>query len=242
VDTPYTTENIDAVTACIRQNLAGGISSRGVLAATIRGATISVGLDNAVAGNVWFECKKDVQSVVNISFTYKNSVGYTRSGSVSIPAGTREGTGVLATVEIGDYASEILSIDYTGTLDFNVNIGLGDFNYLFVTPEPIYVSCMVPVYLTDTPETGLLEKIQDSVKAFLDGFKIGEYLYFSDIHDAFLHDYTDTNRRAFVGIDHLGQTVTTGNGQTMFKDGDEISVQRDQRILAGQVNISDITP
>jgi len=242
VDTPYTTENVDAVTACIRQNLAGGISSRGVLAATIRGSNIVVGLDNAVVGRIWFECKEDVQSVVNISFTYKNEYGYTRSGSVSIPAGTREGTGVLATLEPGDYGSEILSIDYTGTQDFNVNIGLGDFNYLFVTPEPIYVSCMVPVYLTDTPETGLLENMKASVEAFLDGYKIGEHLYFSDLHDAYLHDYTDDNRRAFVGIDHLGQTITTGNGQTMFKDGDEISVQRDQRILAGQVNISDITP
>ncbi|MFA5408817.1 MAG: hypothetical protein WC343_08635, partial [Bacilli bacterium] len=97
------------------------------------------------------------------------------------------------------------------------------------------------IRLTDTPETGLVDLIEESLTSFLGSYLIGENLEFSDIQK-FLQNYYDPTAdecigRPLKGIDEIVSLSVTGGGQTAVKNGDKIVVEEDWRLSAGIITI-----
>ena len=118
---------------------------------------------------------------------------------------------------------------------------MGEAGYLYNLPELVEVGVVAHIHLTDTPETGLVDLIEESLTAFLGAFRIGENLEFSDVQ-RFLQNYFDPTAdesigRSLKGIDEVISLSVTGGGQAAMKNGDKILVEEDWRIEAGLINI-----
>ena len=118
---------------------------------------------------------------------------------------------------------------------------MGEAGYLYNLPELIAVGVMAHIRLTDTPEVGLVDTIEASLKAFLGAYRIGENLEYSDVQ-RFLQNYFDPIAdecigRALKGIDEIVSLQVTGGGQAAVKNGDKITVEEDWRIEAGVLSI-----
>lgn len=70
----------------------------------------------------------------------------------------------------------------------------------------------------------------------MNSFRIGEKLEFSDLAQYVYHDFS-TDRK-FTGIDTVNNIQISGNGMSINKYGEEISVETDQRIRAGSITVS----
>jgi hypothetical protein len=240
---------------CIKENIAAGITARGCMAATIAHDDNDVELADCAGGKIWIRPTVRVATEDSLSVDYTTTDSATHTATATIPAGTPRGTAIEATLEDpADLATEITAIPpYTGTSAYDVLIGRGDeYPYLFNKPEHVLVDIALSIILTATPEVDLEDKIEASIAAFLNQFKIGEELQYSDLMKAVLFDVstqdvdTTATMRPFQGIDQITSLVATATEaghaeQTSEKPGDLITVEDDARMDAGTMTITVVT-
>ena len=236
-------ETSDDIVNIIAENIAAGTQARGCLGATIDGASSQVLMDDVYGGLIWVRPRCFVAAEDTFSLEYLDMVGQTRTSTVTVPAATHRGDMIRANMEaLGDRAKKIVSVTPSGINSYDLLLGMGEAGYLYNLPELIETSITATIRLTDTPETGLVESIKASLRAFLGAFRIGERLEYSDVLRFFQNLYDpsadDCIGRAFKGIDEILELTVSGGQQTATKIGDRILVEEDWRIEAGEIGIT----
>lgn len=205
------------------------------------GAPGNIGdLGDAAGGQLWLRPLKNITANDAVSLNYINQDGATHTATVTVPAGTVQGDAVKMTLQ--ELTDEVISIpdppEYIGNFEYNVLIGYGDYPNLFLLPELVAIDVVLTYTPTDTPETDLDELIEDSIKAFLGDFAIGETLQFSDLYDAARYQYTAGVGFGdrFEGIDSIDSISATDGTTTITALGQTITVESDARIEAGTVS------
>ncbi len=232
----------DDIVSAIETNIAAGTQARGCLAATIDASSVVVLNDDVYGGLVWLRPRCFVAAEDAFSLTYLDMDGQTQTANVTIPAASHRGDMILAEMATeASRAKKILTVTPSGNNSYDVLLGMGEAGYLYNLPELVEVGVVAHIHLTDTPETGLVDLIEESLTAFLGAFRIGENLEFSDVQ-RFLQNYFDPTAdesigRSLKGIDEVISLSVTGGGQAAMKNGDKILVEEDWRIEAGLINI-----
>lgn len=216
----------DAIDTMLFNNLAGGCTSPGLLAASLRNGDNIFEMNDNIGADVWVRNLQYIVTETTVGFTYKNESGIRQLGSVIFPAGSRSGTQLKATLASSDdQATLILATSYVGFLSFDIYLAKGTYPNCWVAPElqGSDVNCVIT--MTSTPEVGLLTNIQASLAAKLATYGIGEKLQHSDVYRYVFTDFA--TGRAFVGIDDVPtftitcKTVTVHFGETLTMDADE---------------------
>lgn len=233
VDTVYTQPPHPLVSETIRQNIAAGIVSRGILAAEI-GETIRVGLARSGGGDIYVRPREFIPSLETITITYVDTDGNNRLAAVNVPAATLRGSGLKCYMEAG-LATEIAGIDYGGSSEYDVLIGLGDYPYLWTTPRKVPVSVEIMISKDYSAATTLEQDIEESVRSFLDNFTIGRRLEYSDLLEAIYVDFASGRR--FAGIEEIRGCTAVGKDQILTKLGDRLEIDSDERIEPGIISV-----
>jgi len=232
----------DEIVAAIETNIAAGTQARGCLGAMIDLSQVVVLNDDVYGGQIWIRPRCFVAAEDTFSLTYADIDGVTQTANLTIPAATHRGEMILAEMATEDSrAKKILTVTPSGNNNYDILMGMGEAGYLYNLPELIAVGVMAHIRLTDTPEVGLVDTIEASLKAFLGAYRIGENLEYSDVQ-RFLQNYFDPIAdecigRALKGIDEIVSLQVTGGGQAAVKNGDKITVEEDWRIEAGVISI-----
>ncbi len=198
--------------------------------------------DDVYGGQIWVRPRNFVAAEDTFSLTYLDMDGQAQTADVTIPAATHRGDMVAAEMASeASRAKKILTITPSGNNSYDILLGMGEAGYLYNLPELVEIGVAAHIRLTDTPETDLVDAIEESLAAFLGAFRIGENLEFSDVQ-RFLQNQFDATAdesvgRALKGIDEIVSLQVTGGGQAAVKNGDKILVEEDWRIEAGPINI-----
>ncbi len=233
----------EEIVDCLRTNLAGGAVARGTLGATVDGQAVAILEDDVYGGLVWVRPRNHITVQDGFTFTYTNMEQATRTGTVTIPAGTHRGVMIQASLEAPtDRVKRILSVTPSQVGNsYDVLMGMGEANMLYNLPELINVSIAAKIRLTETPEQGLVGNVRASWNAFLSHFKMGENLQLSDVIKFMYNMYDptadDNVGRPINGIDELVEIMVSGGGQGAYRIGDKIVVEEDWRLIT-QDNIS----
>ena len=229
-------DNLDIVNT-LESNVAGGIVCCGVLGATILSGIITPSIDLSKGGRIWVRPRAHVTSDDTMTIRYMNTNNVEKDVVVQIPQDTERGTGVLVAFDpVTDRAIEITDIIYSGSKSYDLYIGMGIYPYLYTLPRTAYVSVVVNLTATETPEIDMKENIQASIEAFLDSYKIGESLEYSDVYIKTFYDHlTD---RKIVGIDSIQSLTISGGGISINQSGQVITIDEDQRIDPGTVTVN----
>ncbi len=226
-----------AIDSTIVDNLAAGVVARGLLAATASPSGNIPSLGNSAGGHIWVRPEENVLNAESFSVIYEDHLGRPRTAIVSIPSGTPKGYAIRATLEdAGDRAVEVTDLPDEVVCSYTVLIGQGAYPYLFNLPERVPVNVTLTIRQTSTPESGLALNIKASIEDFLNDFYIGVDPEFSDLVEYIYRDYV-TGRR-FEGIDTITGITAAGNGQTMTSFGQAITIDNDQRVAAGAVQVN----
>lgn len=239
----------DDIEDCLLANLAGGAVSRGILAATLGGAGNIFEIGDCYGGKIWILAREHITDLLNFTLTYTDVLGnINRTATVVTTVTTPRGTAFLATLQDpADRVVEVTASDYADTHAMDVLLGMGVFPRLYNLPEHVTVDVALSVNLTDTPEADLEDNIKASIAAFLDSFKIGISMDWSDLfkvcNNLFVSNGVDgevTTGRAFVGIDAITALAATvaAPPQTADELNEIIDVEDDARIEAGTVTIT----
>jgi hypothetical protein len=110
---------------------------------------------------------------------------------------------------------------------------------LYITPRKAPVNVAILMVQTDTPEVDLDYNIEQSITAFLDAYKIGEDLEFSDLIKYIYQDYETS--RVFSGIDEIQSCTVNYDGVSISSFGQKIDIEEDQRIDPGTVTVTIVT-
>jgi hypothetical protein len=93
---------------------------------------------------------------------------------------------------------------------------MGEAGLLYNLPELVDLSIIAKIRLTETPETGLVELVEASLKDFVNSYIIGENSEYSDVQrflfNLFDPTSTDCIGRPFIGIDMLVEMTVTAGG------------------------------
>lgn len=230
---------------CLQENKAAGVVARGVLAATL-GASNLYELGDCYGGKIWILAREHLVTPLNFELTYTDTVGNPRTATVVTTDIVPRGTGFLATLEAeDDFAVDVTASTYTGTEAMDVCLGLGTLPKLYNLPEIVSVDVALTIVLTETPEADLEESIEDSITEFLNSFKIGETLEWSDLFKVVHHVYSSHDEdgqinvgQQFVGIDTVTVLEATDGVTTITTLGGEIDIEDDSRIMAGTITVT----
>ena len=172
-----------------------------------------------------------------MTIEYVDSLGRTRTSIVAIPINTLRGDTLEATLEAPtDRAVSISNITYGDTHSYDVLIGMGKYPYLYVLPRTVSVDVAINITKTSYPETGLEDNIKNSIETFLNSYRIGEDLEWSDV---FLYVYMDhETNRMFEGIDTVNSCSISGGGNIISTTGSIINITEDQRIRPGTITVT----
>jgi len=233
----------------ISENIAAGVQARGCLGATIDGARVTVLNDDVYGGLIWVRPRNFIASEEVVNLTYLDMNGTSQAATATIPAGTHRGEMIAAAMVNSDSrGKKILTADPSsaGNL-YDVLLGMGEAGYLYNLPELITVGITGKIRLTETPDTGLKDLIEDSLAAFLGSFYIGQRLEYSDVV-RFVYNLFDPKAietecvgRPFIGIDELTELIISAGDQAATQNGDRITVEEDWRLIAGEVRIEVVT-
>ena len=230
----------DAITAMILDNLAAGCTAPGVLGGSVRGETGSYEIGDCSPAPVWCRTLQFCATEVEVPFTYQEPDGTTKSGTATIPAGSKAGTTIKAVLDTEfPNAITILGSTYAGELNFDLYMGLGEYPHLWVAPELQEVDIALEITMTETPELDLLENIQASLEAALASYRIGEQLEYADLVKYLYVDFT--SGRAFSGIDDVESFEITCKGSTITGFGQSVAIDEDERIEPGTVTVTEAT-
>lgn len=225
-----------SIEQCIEDNIGVGIASRGILAASIIDTVVTGGLGTSRGGKIFLRAKSNLTNSFDITVYYHDQLVRDRTAVVSTPEVFLEGEVIEMPLEEDDD----LAIEVTGGINvsggnFDVLIGHGHYPYLYNLPEKITVDVYLQVYFTETPEADLEDKIYDSVRAFLDAFKIGERFEYSDLYSSVLID--SVTGIPFIGIQEIKYLKGTGKGTICDSNGSRIILDSDERIDPGVITI-----
>ena len=237
VDTSHITENDDDVIDCIEENIAAGVVGRGKVLATIDSGVITPNIDTIKSGRIYVRVESKLVTP-NESFTidYTDTVGTSRTASVTIPSGSVKGDTITATMySSSDLAVQVDGGIYTGSKSYSILGGFGEYPYMYILPKIVYTNVNIGIIQTETPDPDLEEKIEASIRAYLDQFYIGDDIEFSDLIPYIYKDFeTD---ETFVGIDQITSVVITASGTSILGFGQTIAVNTDQRVEPGTINV-----
>jgi len=244
-DTEGIGENSDEIDDCLLSNLAGGAVSRGMLAATL-GATNVYEIGDCYGGKIWVRAREHLTADLNFSITYTDMLGNPRTATVAKPAIIPRGTAFTATLEDpDDRAVKITASTYEGDQAMDLLIGMGEYPRLYNMPEHVEVDVAVTIKVTETPELNLADNVEASIVAFLDSFKIGVSMDWSDLfkvcNNQFVSNNADgevTTGRSFVGIDAITVLSATAGAQTCDGLNKTIDVDDDARIEPGTITVT----
>lgn len=235
-----TTKDMDVVN-CIEENLALGIVSQGKVVATINNGVITPEIGVVYAGKLFVRVEDDIISDGDsLSIIYTNTADTEdRVATVTIPAGATKGDTFEMSMQDNDFARVVTGCLYQGDKNYTILAGLGNYPYLYILPRKVTVSVIIKIKPTDTPDPELRNKIQESVRAYLDDFRIGVDLEFSDLLEYIYTDYrtADTTRDRFVGIDQIVSVMISGKNQTIYAFGQVIDIDDDERIDPGTITV-----
>lgn len=220
----------------LEENMAAGITSRGILCATISSGIIDTDLAETSGGRIWVRAIGNVLAGESMTIEYIDILDRTRTATVTIPTNTITGDTIEATLESSlDRVKSVSDIIYTGTNSYDILVGMGEYPYLYVLPRTVLVDVSVTIQKTSTPETDLETNIEDSIEAFLNSYHIGEDLEWSDL---FLYVYMDHDTsRMFTGIDTVDICSISGDGLIITTTGSVINITEDQRIRPGTITV-----
>lgn len=218
----------------IIDNIALGVVARGALAATVGPDTQVYDIENSAGGYIWARAEEFIRYATTITVTYVDTLGDTKYTTISIPANTPRGTAIKSSMS-GDTLAKRIIGSSVPSYNFSLLIGLYEYPYMFNLPETVPVTVNLYITPDDTAEEGLIDNIKESIEAFLNSFRIGESLELSDLLEYVYTDY-ETGRK-FIGIDKINDILVSGNNQTLESFSSEISIDNDQRIRAGVVNV-----
>lgn len=235
----------DDIDDCLQENKAAGVVARGVLAATL-GSSNVYELGDCYGGKIWILAREHLVTPLNFELTYTDTVGNPRTATVVTTDIVPRGTGFLATLEAeDDFAVDVTASTYAGSEEMDVCLGLGTFPKIYNLPEHVVVDVALTVVLTETPEADLEESIEDSITEFLNSFKIGETLEWSDLFKVVHHVYSSRDEdgqinvgQQFVGIDTVTVLEATDGVTTITTLGGEIDIEDDSRIMAGTITVT----
>lgn len=218
----------------IRENLAVGVTARGILAATV-GEESHPMIGDSAGGQIWIRPCQHVMSIDTIDVEYTDILGRTRTATVQIPVGTPRGAATRMTLEDpDDLAVDIRSVDYDGPYEYEVLIGLGEMPYMYNLPEPVAVAVHVRIRRKPTAPIGLAQAMETSVAAYLNGYRIGETVEYSDVvfNSVGIDSVTGV---PFEGIDEVVSCQISAKLMTIDRLGLKIAVDSDERVRAGSV-------
>ena len=230
---------------CLQENKAAGVVARGVLAATL-GSSNVYELGDCYGGKIWIVAREHLVTPLNFELTYTDTIGNPRTATVVTTDIVPRGMGFLATLEAeDDFAVDVTASTYTGTEAMDVCLGLGTLPKLYNLPEIVSVDVALTIVLTETPEADLKASIEDSITEFLNSFKIGETLEWSDLFKVVHHVYSSHDEdgqinvgQQFVGIDTVTVLEATDGVTTITTLGGEIDIEDDSRIMAGTITVT----
>jgi len=229
-----------AIWQAIRENLAAGCTSIGVIGARLGPDGNQFGLEDTKGGKIFIrptETTANTDDVIPIN--YLDMPGRNRSGTVHVPERTPRGLILPVTLEEEtDLATTIISADYDDDNKYDILMGLGEPPYLYIMPELVNVSISVKAKLTDTPEENLLANVEQSLRDCLNAYAIGLDAEYSDI-EKFIHiDYS--SRREFVGLDEIQEFKIIVKGVELVKFGDNFDIENDEKIVAGAITLEEV--
>jgi hypothetical protein len=221
----------------LKENIAAGITSRGILGATITSGVVVTSIAECSGGKIWIRALENVIAGDSMTIEYVDSLGRTRTSIVAIPINTLRGDTLEATLEAPtDRAVSISNITYGDTHSYDVLIGMGEYPYLYVLPRTVVVDVAINITKTSYPETDLEDNIENSIETFLNSYHIGEDLEWSDV---FLYVYMDhETNRMFEGIDTVNSCSISGGGNIISTTGSIINITEDQRIRPGTITVT----
>jgi len=240
VDTEKGTEKDMDVVNCIQDNIAVGIISQGKIVATINNGVLTPGVGIVHAGKLFARVESELISTdEHLTILYTNTTDTTdRTATITIPAGSTRGDTFEMQMQDNDFARVVTGYNYAGDKSYTILAGIGEYPYLYILPRRVTVSVIINIKPTDTPDPDLKNKIQESIRAFLDDFKIGTDLEFSDLLEYIYVDYTSESRERFQGIDQITSVMVSGKGQTIYTFGQVINIDDDERIDPGVITVN----
>lgn len=231
------------ITDCLKENMAGGIHARGCLCATIDGASSVVTTNDCYGGLIFVRPRNHVAAEDTFSLTYYDMTLTSETATVTIPAGTHRGDMVAAVMSSPtSRAKRIETVTPSGNNSYDVLIGMGIPDYLYNLPELISTNVTATIYLTDTPELGLIGSIEASVASFIDALKIGERIEFSDIQRFMFNKFDPTQDdnigRTFLGIDEIVTLTIEAGGDIISEVGQRLIIEEDGRFEPGTISVT----
>ncbi len=220
----------------IKENIAVGCVARGLYAAHFDGETIEPNLGSSRGGKLFLRAKSNLINSYEITINYHNQLYNDRSTVAVTPQIFLKGE----VMEVPLQAEDDLVTVITGGInpspgEFDLLIGHGEYPYLYNLPQKIAIDVYLQIYFTETPEADLQEKIKESIRHFLDSFKIGERFEYSDLYSAVLINHA--TGVPFVGIQEVKYLKAQGKGQNCDTSGQRILLDNDERIDPGVITI-----
>jgi hypothetical protein len=235
-------ESSDDIVDAIEANIAAGAQARGILCATISTQVVVLN-DDVYGGLIWVRPRCYISAEEVLTFTYTDMNRTTQTAIATIPAGTHRGDMIAAGMASGSSRAKKIITAPTSPAgnSYDVLLGMGEAGLLYNLPELVDLSIMAKIRLTETPETGLKDLIEASLKDFANSYIIGENSEYSDVQrflfNLFDPTATDSIGRPFIGIDTLVEMTVTAGGQAATKNGDGITVEEDWKLQAGSISV-----
>lgn len=224
------------IETCIENTIAVGAVARGLYAAHFDGETIEANLGTSRGGKLFLRSRSNLVNSYEITINYHNQLYNDRSTVAVTPQIFLEGE----VMEVPLQSDDDLVTVVTGGInpapgEFDNLIGHGSYPYLYNLPQKVAIDVYLQIYFTDAPEADLEIKIKESIRHFLDSFKIGERFEYSDLYSAVLIDHA--TGVPFVGIQEIKYLKAQGKGQNCDSNGQRILLDNDERIDPGVITI-----
>ncbi|HNR57521.1 MAG TPA: baseplate J/gp47 family protein [Methanothrix sp.] len=229
----------DAIDAVLYDNIAAGITSRGVLTAQIKGEEDFVlDLGDSAGGRLYVRALGPIPGSEIIEADYLDVLGRERTATVVIPTATRRGAGFPMTMEESDdRATTVTEIRYEGTEAYDILVGLGEWPALFNLPESVNAIVYVEIRATQTAPATLEEDLQVSIRDYLNSYRIAEDLEYSDVFiNAIATNWA--TKQLFDGIDEILVCRIVAKDQQISNIGQKITIDSDERIRSGAVQVT----
>jgi len=223
------------VIACLRDNMAVGVVSRGKAIAAISLGITTPGIATLEAGKMYIRVESEyIATNELITVGYTNTNGSTTATALfSVPSGSVKGDVVLSNMAENQFAVSVDSIIYVGANSYTILGGIGVYPYLYILPKIVITNITINIKTTSVPDPNLKAKVEQSVTDFLETFHIGDDIEFSDVVQYIYQDYTSTAE--FVGIDQILSVHINAGGLGISTFGQTIPMSDDQRVKVGNV-------
>mgnify|MGYP001176792137 CR=1 FL=1 len=235
-DCPMADDVIQSVSNIIRDNIAAGIISIGCMAAQIINGDRFPDMDESQGGKIFIRTRSYIQDEEYISGQFLDGNGITQDFSITIPAHTVEGVGLKVVMDKDTIAQKITSISYSGSKSYDILIGLGEYPYLFVQPIEVPVSIFIKIKKEASFEQDLEWNIEQSIRAWVEGFRINEDIEYADLIKTIFRDSRNPSKN-FEGIDDIMYAYITGKNSMITSFGSKIVTEPDEKIVLSSVSV-----